>query len=704
MKTPLLLLIFLMPWVASAGDAPGATESIDRLLEAHYLKAGVTPNAPVNDERFLRRLYLDVTGRIPTVAEARAFLDSTHPDKRARLIDELLTSEAAVSHGFNFWADILRLNEELGNNRFHTYAYSFWLKDALRKNLAYDEMVRELITARGWIWENGATAYYHRDRGMPLDNMSNTVRVFLGTRLECAQCHNHPFDRWTQMEYYQMAALSHTMDTRLFAPAGRSAIGEYQREFMEKARAKAPQGVVPPGSADYLRHKAIGQVNADLFAFMKYVLCRETPEMLVLPHDYQYDDAKPGDPVAPTTMFGAKIKADSTDGLIEAYADWMTSPENPRFASVIANRLWKRVMGRGLVEPVDEWMDQTAASHPELLAFLTRRMIELRFDMRAFQKEIYNTRAYQREMIDTDLPLGEPCHFQGPVMRRLNAEQWWDSLVTLSIPHADYYMPKMDLRLAQLDRLRQIKADLDTRTEQDFIRLAKEFADHYAENYQRVEELSARHKAALEDRDEEKAAEIGKELNAIRNAEQGHLRKMIHGDRVNGGRARDVYAAFGIGGKTLPLEKIVTTPAPPRSGPNVQAEYAVWRSLTSDLMRASELESPAPIGHFLREFGQSDREVIENASDGASVPQALALLNGPFAEILSHSCSVLQTEMAGAPTPEAKFDCLMLATLSRHPSDKERATFRKEFERNGDAAFGHFLWAIVNSQQFRFVY
>lgn len=704
MKMPLLLLIFLIPSMASAGDTPEAEESIDRLLESHFAKAGVEPNASISDERFLRRLYLDVTGRIPTVDESRAFLDSTNPDKRARLIDELLSSEAAVSHGFNFWADILRLNEELGNNRFQTYAYSFWLKDALRKNMAYDEMVRELITARGWIWENGATAYYHRDRGMPLDNMSNTVRVFLGTRLECAQCHNHPFERWTQMDYYQMAALSYAMDARLYAPAGRTAIGEYQKEFMEKAREKAPQGVVPPGSPDYLRYKAIGQVNADLFAFMKFVLCRETPDTLVLPHDYQYDDAKPGDPVGPATMFGAKIKSDSAEGLIEAYANWMTSPENPRFAPVIANRLWKRVMGRGLIEPVDEWMDQTEASHPELLAHLTRRILALRFDMRAFQKEIYNSRAYQREVIDTDLPLGEPCHFQGPVMRRLNAEQWWDSLVTLSIPQADYYMPKLDMRLAQLDRLRQIKIDLDTRTEQDFIKLAREFADHYTENYQRVEELSALHKAALAARDEEKTAEIGKELNAIRNAEQGYLRKMTHGDRVNGGRAKDVYAAFGIGGETLPLKKIITTPPPPKPDPAAQAAYAAWRSLSSDLMRASELESPAPRGHFLREFGQSDREVIENASDSASVPQALALLNGPFAEILSHSCSVLQTEMAAAATPDAKFDCLMLATLSRRPTDKERAIFRDEFQTGGAAAFDHFLWAIVNSQQFRFVY
>ena len=162
------------------------SQTIDSILEASWERAGIKPNRPVSDGVFLRRIYLDIAGRIPSLAEADRFLDSTDPEKRTNLIDSLLESEAAVSHQFNFWADILRIKERVGNNRLQTYSYQFWLKDALRRNVPYDELVRQMVTARGWIWENGATGYYHRDRGMPLDNMSNTIRVFLGTRLECA--------------------------------------------------------------------------------------------------------------------------------------------------------------------------------------------------------------------------------------------------------------------------------------------------------------------------------------------------------------------------------------------------------------------------------------------------------------------------------------------------------------------------------------
>ena len=424
MKIFVAILFAFSPIAVSAAQSD-ASARIDEILNEAYAANKVAPNEPIDDEVFLRRIYLDVAGRIPSLAEAKEFLNSSDPDKRSSLIDELLESEAAVSHSFNFWADILRLSEYLGNNRLQTYAYSFWLKDALRRNVPYDELVKELITARGYIWENGATGYYHRDRGMPLDNMSNTIRVFLGTRMECAQCHDHPFDRWTQMDYYKMAAFSYSMDARLYAPEGRTAVAEYQNAFMKEARERAPDGEVKVGSPDYLKYRAINQVNADLFAFMKFILTRETPQELKLPHDYQYSDAKPHDVVAPVTMFGGEIKADSVENLVDAYADWMTSPENSRFTRVITNRLWKRAMGRGVVEPVDEIMDHTAANNPELWDFLNRRMKELDYDMRAFMRDIYHTDAYQRELWRDDIPLGTPYHFPGPVMRRLSSEQLW---------------------------------------------------------------------------------------------------------------------------------------------------------------------------------------------------------------------------------------------------------------------------------------
>ena len=179
-----------------------AAKRIDELVAQSCKEHEVTLNAAISDEVFVRRIYLDLAGRVPSVEETRAFLGNTYAAKRDRLIEELLGSEGHVSHAYNYWADVLRVNDSLGNNgKSNEAAYRLWIKDALRQNKTYDQMVYELISARGHTWENGAIGYYQRDRGMPLDNMANTVRVFLGTRLECAQCHNHPFDHWKRKDF-----------------------------------------------------------------------------------------------------------------------------------------------------------------------------------------------------------------------------------------------------------------------------------------------------------------------------------------------------------------------------------------------------------------------------------------------------------------------------------------------------------------------
>jgi len=195
--------------VASAVPAVRAdqiSEKIDALIEEGYKTHKITPNGPTTDEAFVRRIYLDIIGRIPSMEEAKAFLDSAEAGKRAKLIDQLLDSEGYVSNWYNWWADILRM--ETGLRGDAGQAYAAWVKDSLRNNKPYDQFVRDLITADGYVWDNGAVGYYLRDAGMPLDNMSNTTQIFLGTRLACAQCHNHPFDKWTQKDYYEMAAFT----------------------------------------------------------------------------------------------------------------------------------------------------------------------------------------------------------------------------------------------------------------------------------------------------------------------------------------------------------------------------------------------------------------------------------------------------------------------------------------------------------------
>ncbi|MEQ1839423.1 MAG: DUF1549 domain-containing protein, partial [Verrucomicrobiales bacterium] len=398
------------------GQASGgsAWEQIDALLEKNYAAQNVKPNDPAPDATLVRRVYLDIVGRIPTRDEAEAFIASTDPDKTSKLIDELIGNEGYTNHWFSFWADLLRLNAKINNNQFVAPHYAEFIKAALRENRPYDEFVRELLTTDGAAWDSGAIGYYLRDRGMPLDNMSNTVRVFLGTRLECAQCHDHPFDKWTQLDYYKMAAFSYEMESNY-----RPKLGEDLKGYAKK-KGKVQQV------------KGMKEAYTEMMRPLRYTAIQREEKDLHLPDDYKYANAKPKEVVAAKTMFGP-----DAPGNLDAYAEWMTSKENPRFATVIANRLWKEVFGIGLIEPVDDINDYTKASIPELMTFLEDQMKALDYDLQAFLKMLYNTKAYRREASREEILPGQLFHFPGPVLRRMSAEQIWDSFVTLINPEPD---------------------------------------------------------------------------------------------------------------------------------------------------------------------------------------------------------------------------------------------------------------------------
>jgi Protein of unknown function (DUF1549) len=197
----------------SKPDPLSASRQIDAILSADWQKNKLKPNEPAPDEVFVRRIYLDIAGRIPTLREAETFLADKGTDKRAKLIDQLLAGEGYVQHMYNYWADILRLQTNGNAGAITGTAYAKFVKESLRANKPYDQFVRELVGSQGEAWENGAIGYYMRDRGMPLDNMAATVRIFLGTRIECAQCHNHPFDKWSQKQFYEMAAFTYGIET-----------------------------------------------------------------------------------------------------------------------------------------------------------------------------------------------------------------------------------------------------------------------------------------------------------------------------------------------------------------------------------------------------------------------------------------------------------------------------------------------------------
>ena len=628
--------------------ALAASSRVDKLIQEGYAKHGVEPNPITSDEKFVRRVYLDIVGRIPTYDETTGFLQATGDDKRSKLIDTLLDSEGYVSHQFNYWADLLRLQSRM------RYApakpYLDFIKHSLRENKPYDQFVRELITAEGYTWDNGAAGYYLRDTGMPLDNMSNTAQVFLGTQLVCAQCHDHPFDSWTQKQYYQLAAFTYGIETRDRNHPMYMEIRQMRREN------KQDRNVVI--AASNILQPLAYRVN-------------ETDRPLRLPDDYQYSDADPKDVIDPATIFGAEVEVKPGDSPKQIYARWMTSPENPRFTHVIANRLWKRVMGVGLIEPVDDIKDSVEASNPELMKFLVRKMIESNYDLKQYLRILYNTKTYQRDVSVDELVEGETYHFPGPILRRMSAEQLWDSMLAMAVPYIDERkgLVRENNRYARGQELVDMEMD-------DVLKLAKVEAKRREAQYKFFRasaELQKEMRVAGRMQDREKVNELREKLAAMRKEMFGPAMEMEMQSEQR--RVRESYRETD-----------------PR-----------WVGFSREFVRASEVTSPARPGHFLRQFGQSDRETIENSNTDATVPQILTLLNGPMYYQLLNRSSLLTKKLQQSDTAEEKLDVIYVTILNRYPTEEERRIAVPEIESDRFRGTGNVIWALLNTRQFMFV-
>ncbi|MDE0816026.1 MAG: DUF1549 and DUF1553 domain-containing protein [Pirellulaceae bacterium] len=588
-ETP-LALPFVMDKVDAnqLGKMQLASIRIDKTIDKKLASEGVTPNSPTSDGQFVRRAYLDITGTIPTGREAYLFITSKQSNKRAVLIDYLLGQPGYASHMYNYWADTLRIvDRSTGNTYIRPWAD--WIKESLRDNIPYDKFVREMLSAEGKVWHSPATGYKLRDIGMPLDNLNNTTRIFLGTRIGCAQCHDHPFDKWTQKEFYQLAAFESGLRTS-------GARATYAQKNMKAAITEVGER---SREANLMRR---------IERFNRYTV-NNTAARLKFPHDYAYDDAKPGQLVTAKVLFGSIPTMAPESDRRDLFAHWMTSHDNPRFAMTIANRMWKRAFGRGVFEPVDDIMDDTHISNPELLGVLVQEMRRVKFDIKEFMRIIYNTQAYQRQVTYDDVNAIDDYFFEGPVLRRMTAEQIWDSVLTLTFSNIDHY-----LRPDDKEYLKAIDADPG---------------------------LSI--------------FEINLKIDDISKAE---------------------------------------------SNKNAYNRKHSYQGVV--LRRASELPQPLPAAHFLRQFGQSDREIIGDGTVEGTVPQLLALFNGPITHMMLESGSVVHREVMG--TNEAnRLTVVFLSILGRMPTEDERAASYKEVKDYGPAGLGNVIWALLNTREFIYV-
>lgn len=807
--------------VARSINPASAAAAIDAILAADWNKHQIKGNPATDDSTFVRRIYLDVIGRIPTTREAESFLNNNAADKRAKLIDTLLSSEAYVQHFFNYWADVLRLTSN-GNQTggITGAAYANFVKQSLRENKPYDKFVAEMIAAQGKAWDNGAIGYYMRDRGMPLDNMANTTRIFLGTRIECAQCHNHPFDKWSQMQFFKMAAFTYGVQTQDYNGGIMGDVRDLLREQEDAARAAIKEPVRPKrpqingrmtkeerAAAEKTYTDAYKKYEADMKAVqlkrrevqeklrkeqrgyqeamndvrdtMRYTSVSTRDAKLTLPHDYQYSDAKPKSVVSAGTMMGHECVCQPGETPLQAYARWMTSPENPRFTTVIANRLWKRVFGLALIEPLDELMDMSVPMVPEMEKHLEKLVIDLGYDMKEVLRVLYNTKAYQAQVTREEYAAGSTYHFTGPLLRRMTAEQMWDSFVTLINPNPDMInQANRDAMNQRILQAKKIADSVDSLTPEEALEGLKKAAKIYGSNRERTEvqqklyiEARAAAREALEKAEgmkpgpEQEAAlahakDMRSKSDAIRsevNRIQNEGRRVTYAEVITNGQKKlfekvtgkpyQTVALNGRGGAeaAAPMmagdsmmmmasgvrtEKVII-PGYDRQELSKQEKEAISARLRAayeeeadyfgindraerrryvnerermgrDTLRAAELESPAPRGHYLREFGQSDRETIENANNEASVPQALAMMNGSLLPQLLSPFSQLMLTVRKAPYPDDKIEAAYKTILSRKPTANEKAAWLKAQD-NGLQDIQDLIFSLLNTQQFIFI-
>jgi hypothetical protein len=335
---------------------------IDRLVDAKLAKLNVAPSGLCGDAEYLRRVYLDLTGTLPTAEDARKFLADKAQDKRAKLVEALLDRPEFADLWAMRWADLLRVDRQaLGHQR--AYTYYKWIRESIAANKRFDVFARELVTAEGPLNEVGPANFY-RVVTKPGEMASAISQVFLGVRIACAECHHHPFDRWKQADYYGMSAF--------FAPVS--------------ARGASSSETVSSSGNPATNHP---RTKAEVYA---YALGADMPS--------------------------ANVVGDRRIGL----ADWMTKPDNPFFARNLSNRVWAWLLGRGLVDPVDDVRATNPPSNPELLDALAKFSVDNKYDVRKLILLITSSRIYQTSTVPNNTNEKDERNFSRAYFKRPDAE------------------------------------------------------------------------------------------------------------------------------------------------------------------------------------------------------------------------------------------------------------------------------------------
>lgn len=371
------VLALVLASVATAADSSKVSDLIDRAIQQTLDEAKITPSPIADDAEFLRRACIDIVGAVPRVERASAFLDSKDPDKRAKLVDELLARPEYARHMTDIWKDLLIPKTAASARRKHDPIIR-WLNTAFLENKPWNHVARDVLASSGLQEENGAVTFYITHESV--DQITDRVaRVFLGVQLQCAQCHNHPFNDWKRDDYWGLAAFFTRAKSAYTRASGKEQYGLTEMAKDPKARALL---LVPPSVR----------------------------------------------PLPPTFLGGVKAALPKDGPLLPTLAEWVAARDNPYFAKAAVNRVWQQLFGRGFVEPVDDLSPANQPSHPELLNDLAKAFADGGFDLKGLMRDICLSQTYQRTSRPNGNNQADTTLFSHMAVKVHSPHQLFDSL------------------------------------------------------------------------------------------------------------------------------------------------------------------------------------------------------------------------------------------------------------------------------------
>lgn len=361
-----------------------STKHLDRHIDAVLKREGLEPSKQTNDTEFLRRIYLDMTGRIPTPEEVLDFVDDAAPNKRSKKIDELIGSKASVDYWTLLWVNWLIGRRGDGDDQ--RIGLNGWVREVLETNMPYNQFVKELVSADGETKDNAAGNYVLRYERSPVFLTSHTSRLFLGLPMQCAECHDHKTEAWLQEDFYGIAAFFTGIES------------EEKEEYQVVDMSGNP-------------------------TMMQNVLIKNTPKQQRTIYVESMDTSVP-----PRYLDKTEYKGELTKKR-EALAEWMTAKTNPYFSKAIVNRIWKHFMGRAFVEPIDGFGEEYPATNPELLAWLAEDFVIHGYDLQHLMRTILNSKVYQRSSKTNKSNENDDIYYSHAYMKPLSTEQFLYSML-----------------------------------------------------------------------------------------------------------------------------------------------------------------------------------------------------------------------------------------------------------------------------------